>query len=324
MVYQGEICALAAALTWSVSVILFKASEAVSPKAMNLFKNVVALGLFAVTLLVMGEGPPPERSQADWVRLCVSGVLGIALADTLIFMALRRLGASLLAVVDCAYAPTIVIFSVLVLGEPLGVGFLVGGVLVVAGVLLAVAQRPADLGDKASSAARRDLKIGALLGVLGIVAMAMGVVIVKPLLEGSSLVEVTAVRLLAGVVAQLIWALGFREWETFRVFKERSVWPTLIPGSILGTYVAMLFWLGGFKWAPVSEAAVLNQLSSVFTIALAWLFLKEKLSWRRGLGAGLAVAGAMVVILAKDPVEPVLPKTEAAPLTSRVEGRKAD
>lgn len=321
MPYQGELCALAAALTWSVSVILFKASEAVTPQAMNLFKNVVALGLFAVTLLVMqgmGELPALDRSQADWARLVVSGVLGIAVADTLIFMALRRLGASLLAVVDCAYAPTIVLFSVLVLGEPLGLGFLFGGALVVGGVLLAVAQRPSALAQEDPELARRELKIGAALGVMGIVAMAAGVVIVKPVLEGSSLVEVTAVRLLAGVLAQLAWAGVFRQPETFAVFRDRRVWKTLIPGSILGTYVAMLFWLGGFKWAPASVAAVFNQLSSVFTIGLAWLFLKEELSWRRGAGAGLAVIGALVVILAKP--APELPQAPTSAPQSVGEG----
>tara|TARA_R110002072_G_scaffold266973_1_gene425889 strand:+ start:451 stop:1431 length:981 start_codon:yes stop_codon:yes gene_type:complete len=318
--YQGELCALAAALTWSASVILFKASEAVTPQAMNLFKNVVALGLFAVTLGVLGELPPGDRSQADWIRLVVSGVLGIAVADTLIFMALRRLGASLLAVVDCAYAPTIVLFSVVILGEPLGVGFLIGGALVVGGVLLAVAQRPSEVAKQDPAAARRELRIGAGLGVLGIVAMAAGVVIVKPVLEGNSLVEVTAVRLLAGVLAQLAWAGVFRAGGTFAVFSNRKVWKTLVPGSILGTYVAMLFWLGGFKWAPASVAAVFNQLSSVFTIGLAWLFLKEELSWRRGAGAGLAVVGALVVILAKPAPDPtpheslgVAPTTSSSP-----------
>lgn len=324
MPFQGEIFALAAALTWSVSVILFKASEAVTPKAMNLFKNVVALGLFALTLLaleVSGNLPPLERTQDEWIRVVASGVLGIAVADTLIFMALRRLGASLLAVVDCAYAPTIVLFSVAVLGEPLGLGFALGGVLVVGGVLLAVAQRPSELAEKDPEQARRDLRAGALIGVLGIVAMAAGVVIVKPVLEKSNLFEVTAVRLLAGVIAQLLWAAVFRERETFAVFRERKVWKTLIPGSILGTYVAMIFWLGGFKWAPASVAAVFNQLSSVFTIGLAWLFLKEELSWRRGIGAGLAVCGALVVILAKAPSDakaapPVAPLSSAAQVHS--------
>ena len=48
-------------------------------------------------------------------ELVVSGLLGIAIADTLVFMALRRLGAALLAIVDCIYAPTVILLSVMVL-----------------------------------------------------------------------------------------------------------------------------------------------------------------------------------------------------------------
>ena len=141
----GEACALLAALTWSVSVILFKRSEAVTPLAMNLFKNTVAaalLGLTLAALLLSGWTELPlQRSRTDWARLLLSGVLGIAASDTLIFMALRRLGASLLAVVDCIYAPTIVALSVLVLHEPVPASFLAGGALVVGGVLLTVTER---------------------------------------------------------------------------------------------------------------------------------------------------------------------------------------
>jgi len=75
------------------------------------------------------------------------------------------------------------------------------------------------------------------------------------------------------------------------------VWRTLVPASVLGSYVAMLLWLGGFKWASASTASVLNQLSTVFTIVLAWIFLGERLSLRRALGAALAVAGALLVLL---------------------------
>jgi drug/metabolite transporter (DMT)-like permease len=61
----------------------------------------------------------------------------------------------------------------------------------------------------------------------------------------------------------------------------------------------MLLWLGGFKWALASTASVLNQLSSVFTIVLARVFLAEPLSRRRAVGGAVAVAGALGVLWAK-------------------------
>ena len=85
--------------------------------------------------------------------------------------------------------------------------------------------------------------------------------------------------------------------EALGVLKPSRVWVTLLPASILGSYVAMLLWLGGFKWATASTASVLNQLSSVFTIILARVYLKEQVSGRRALGAAAAVAGAAMILL---------------------------
>ena len=52
----GELCALGAALTWAVAVVLFKRTgESVGPLALNMFKNVVGLVLFVATLAAAGE-----------------------------------------------------------------------------------------------------------------------------------------------------------------------------------------------------------------------------------------------------------------------------
>jgi drug/metabolite transporter (DMT)-like permease len=81
------------------------------------------------------------------------------------------------------------------------------------------------------------------------------------------------------------------------VLRPSPVWRTLLPASFLGSYVAMLFWLGGFKWTTASRAAVLNQMSTVFTIVFARVFLAEPLSRLRAAGAVVAMAGALCVIL---------------------------
>ncbi len=302
----GQACALAAALIWSISVILFKRSEAVSPQAMNLFKNVAALTLLLLTLALLGQTIDWQRPAEEWWVLLLSGALGIAVADTLVFMALRRLGAGLLAVVDCAYSPVIVTFGVVVLGEQMSQSFVIGGVLVVGGVLVATTESrraPVAAGEQeskpaATPALRRERWAGVLFGIIGIVVMAISVVIAKPLLERGSLVEVTTIRLVGGVAGQLLWiALVPGQRSTLEVFIPTATWWTLVPASVLGSYVAMLFWLGGFKWATASTAAVLNQMSTVFTIILAGIFLREPVTVRRGVGAAGAVGGALFVLL---------------------------
>ncbi len=298
----GEACALTAALCWSVSLVLFQRSAAVSPLAMNLFKNVVATVLLGATLAALGHGFDSARPLGDWLRLVASGVLGIAIADTLIFMALRRLGAGLLAVVDCAYAPTIVCLSALFLGERIGVQLGVGAALVSAGVLAAAFDKTRGPATGRLPAVKTggDVASGVALGITGIVAMGVGVVLAKKVLERSDLVEVTTIRMTAGVAAQLAWlALVPAQRGAFAVFRPSAAWRTLVPAAVLSSYVSMLLWLGGFKWAPASRAAVLNQLTTVFTIVLARMFLGDALTARRAVGAASAIAGALLVVLSR-------------------------
>ena len=260
---------------------------------MNLFKNLVAIGLLVVTMAVMGIGIDFDRPAADWWALIISGVLGIAVADTVFFMALRRLGPGLLAVVECSYVPSVVLLSVLFLGEAVSWWFALGAIGVVGGVLVAIGEQARD-----DSPPPKDRRIGAALGVLGIFTMAIGVVIAKPALERGALVEVSLVRLIAGVCGQFVWiGLVKSQRSALEVLKPSAAWRTLLPASILGSYVAMLLWLGGFKWADASVAAVLNQMATVFTIIFARIFLAEPLTPRRIVGAMAAVGGALVILL---------------------------
>src|SRR5512142_3050641 len=87
----GEFYSIACALIWAVAVILFrKGGEHVPPLALNLFKDTVGLGLFLVTLPLLGVSLTAHHPPSDWLVLLASGVLGIGFADTLFFACLNR------------------------------------------------------------------------------------------------------------------------------------------------------------------------------------------------------------------------------------------
>lgn len=293
MVGLGELCALLAPLAWAVAVILFKRSASAPPASLNLFKNALAIVLLSLTLLGLGEGLPADRPLADWARLAASGALGLAVADTLLFEGLRRIGAARLAVVDTAYAPTVVLLSALFLGETPRPAFLAGAAVVVAGVGLATVERGAWDG-----VGGRDRVVGMLFAFGGILGTATGVVLAKPALEGSHLVEVTWTRLVVGVVVQAAWVTLRGGWvEAAVAFRPSPLWRTLVPAAVFGTYLSLMLWLGGFKWAPASTAAVLNQMATVYILGLARLVLGETLRARQVVGALLASAGAGFIVI---------------------------
>lgn len=294
----GEMLSLGCALTWATGVILFKRSDSVSPSSINLFKNTVALALLGVTMLVAGITLDTGRSGEDWARLIASGVLGIAVADTMFFTALQRIGPGMLAITGCIYAPLVVLFSTLLLGESIGEAFMGGAVLVMLGVGLATWRRPGT-----APAPTPALPRGAQLRAVGIALlaecfMAFGIVIAKPALERSNLIEVTTIRLLAGTVALLLMLAPLPSARaTLRILRPQPVWRTLLPATFLGTYLSMILWLGGMKYTTASVSSILSQMSVIFTLVLAHVFLGETLSQRRIVGGGAALLGTAVILL---------------------------
>lgn len=288
--YAGEAMALGCALAWAVAVLLFRSVGAVDPKALNLFKNVLASALLGGTLLVLGRGLDLERPAEHWLRLIASGVLGLSLADTLFFKGLQRIGASVAAVTDCAYSPTVLVLSVLVLGEAPREGLLIGAPLVVAG--LGVVSWP-----------QKDQKIrvdlgGVALAIAGVVTTALGVIIAKPALNDSDLIEATTVRLLAGTVGLLAWGAATGSLrKSLVLFRPQPLWRQAVPAAVMGTYVSMILWLGGIKYTSASRAALLNQMATVFLLILSARVGGERVPGRRWLGAALALTGAVIVLV---------------------------
>ncbi|MES2641734.1 MAG: DMT family transporter [Myxococcota bacterium] len=296
----GELCALLAPLAWSVAVILFKRSSSAPAISLNLFKNTFAVVLLSLTLLVLRIPIPTDRSAEDWTRLIVSGFLGLAVADTLLFEGLRRIGAARLAVVDTIYAPLVVLLCWVFLGEQPNTSFILGGVMVIGGVTLASIDPDAlkkDVGIEGVAAAR-EVSLGAFYATLAIAGTAIGVVIAKPVLEGSDLIEVTWTRLVAGMIGMIVFTVvRGRGQEAMVAFWPGPLWRTLIPAAFFGTYLSLIFWLGGFKWADASVAATLNQMATVYMLVFARYVLKETLRPRQVVGSLIAGAGALWIVL---------------------------
>ena len=131
---MGEFYALLCAVTWASAVIFFKRSgETVSPFALNLFRVGISSVLLVATVLISGQGLLRAAPLRDLLILALSGVIAIALADTLFHRCLNTVGAGITAIVDCLYSPFVVLFAFVLLGERLNPWQLAGMVAVVIG-----------------------------------------------------------------------------------------------------------------------------------------------------------------------------------------------
>lgn len=289
--YIGEAFALLTAVAWAFAVILFKKSgETVHPIGLNLFKDLFALVLFLPTMWLFGETLWRDAPAAEYGLLLASGALGIGLGDTFFFKSLNLLGAGLTAVVDCLYSPFIIALSLPVLAEKLTPLQGAGAALVVAAVLVA------SLEWRKGLISRRELAWGIFYGILGLAAMAVGIVAIKPLLERSPLLWATEIRVIGGVAALAVILSLHRGRRAIlsSVLSARGR-GYMLGGSFVGAYLAMALWLAGMKYTQASIAAALNQTANVFIFIFAALLLHEPITRRRTLGIILGFAGAILV-----------------------------
>lgn len=289
--YLGEICALSSAVLWAFAIVLFKKSgEHVHPIALNGFKVVLALVLYVPTIYATGGTLFEPFTAREYVLFAASGAVGMAVGDTLLFQSLNMIGASASALVSTLYSPFMIALSFVWLGETLTAVQFLGVALILAGVLETARTR-----EHAKVGARRRVA-GVLIGAGGLLAMAIGVVMVKHLLDRAPLLWAIEIRQVGGVVALGVYLVLHRD----RARILRSLWTRgsrtyTVTSSLIGGYAALMLWLGGMKFTKVSVAAALNQTNMIFVLLFAVWILHERISPLRVAAIFVAFVGALLV-----------------------------
>jgi drug/metabolite transporter (DMT)-like permease len=288
----GEFFALACGLAWAFAVVLFrKSGSSVSPLALNLFRVGISSVLFMVTLLILRIPLWGQAPLADYLTLLASGVIAIAIADTLFHMSLNRVGAGINAIVDSLYSPSVLLFAYFILGERVTLLQLFGMGLMVSGLLVATQIKPPP------DTSRKTLVYGIGLGMGAMAFLGFGIVLAKTVLDDANVLWATSIRQL-GSLAVLIPVTLLRKdrAKTWRVFVPSPSWKYSLPGTILGSYAALIMWITAMKLIPASKAAILNQTSTIYILLLATFILKEPFGIRKAMAALLAICGVLLVI----------------------------
>jgi len=289
----GEFFALSSALTWALAVILLRRSGETLPAfELNLFKNCFGMALMIPTILLVDGLVLPDYTATELLLVLVSGLLGIAVADTWYLKALNIMGASRTGIVSSLFSPFVILLSAIFLGERLVPWQWLGFILVMAGVLMVTWRVHRSTVDAT------DVKRGAIYAVGAVFMMAGGIVMVKEILETQSFLWTVELRFAGGVAGMLVFMLGRSRWQRVkRNFSQPQPWGTLVFASFMGAYFALMLWLAGYKLIDASVASILNETNVAFIVFLAWLMLGEKINRRKLVGLGLTLGGVIIMML---------------------------
>ena len=288
----GETCSVACALIWAIVTISLKTiGEKVSPFELNLYKNIGMALLLVPAIILFEAGAWVEFKTKEVGILLFSGIVGVCIADWLLLASINLLGAGRNAILDCLYSPFVMLMAWKYLGEDLEAKRLTGAALVIIGIIVTTTSGRGEV--KQGNLAR-----GVTLGVAAMFAMAVAIVMAKPIMETAPIFITMEIRMLAGVSAGIfgLGAVGklgaFVKTSTRGDFPHLRIWI----GICLPAFFAMCLWVEGYRLIDASLASILNQTSTFFILGFAAVFLGEKLTKEKILGSLLAFGGVTLIV----------------------------
>ncbi len=108
--------------------------------------------------------------------------------------------------------------------------------------------------------------------------------------------------ILLSTTGELLFKIGMNRIGSFefsaraiRQVLPRIVFNPLIILGFLGFGLGAVFWLAVLSRVPLSLAYPILALSYFVVVVEAWLFLRERVTWKRLLGVTIIVVGVVIV-----------------------------
>lgn len=281
----GTCAALASNASWIVGATLFsRYLKGASPLGMNLGRGLFTLGYLGLALLLLGGWSP--LSPESFYRLGLSGLLGMAIGDSLFFAALLRLGPRLTMLLGMAGPVFSVALGVGVLHERLGLLDGIGMLLILLGVAGVVLHSPSE--DRALRWS------GVVFSLLGSLAMALGSLLAKEALVVVAPLQAAFVRMLWSVLLLSLVGLTRGKLSVWlRPFAQARLQGAIVLVVFGGFFLSML----ALRLLPLSVAALLTASEPLLALVITAALLRQPIGRPEGLSVLIGFVGVLLLAL---------------------------
>ena len=291
-----DLLALGAAACWAVgSVMSVMPARHLGAFAFTRWRMaMVAVMLWTVVAV---QGSWHSFDGHAWGIMAVSGLIGIFIGDTALFSAINRLGPRRAGVLFATHAAFSAVLGFVLLDERMSLQALVGGLLTLAGVMLAILLGRHKGETHAWEADRGHVGLGVALALLAALCQAVGSLIAKPVMaQQVDPIMASAVRVTVATVAHAVLLLaGFQAARASQPPTLRVLAQTGLNGFI-AMGIGMTLVLLALEKGDVGMVAILSSVSPILVLPLLWLQLKRAPAPGAWLGAVLTVVGTALIL----------------------------
>ena len=282
-------------MCWSFGSIFFTiSSRRIGYNVVNRVRLVLALLLLMFAHFIMyGRFIPANTTSYHWFWFGLSGIIGFAIGDTLLFRAFVLLGARLSMLLMSLVPVFGTIIAWLFLHEILGVTEIVAIIITIAGISWVILER------KNEEYKKGHYFNGIMCGIGGALGQALGLILSKKGLGYDfSALSANIIRVFAAT--SILWIIAVLRGQipqTFKKLQDTKATITLSGGALLGPFLGVWFSLVAIQYTFVGIASTLMALPPIFLIPLSHWVFKEKISLGAILGTIVAVIGVALIFL---------------------------
>lgn len=299
MPYLGEIASFFTAVCWSANAVLFaKAGRRVGSMTVNVLRlGTAVVVMFLLHLALVGSLFPVHAGFARFAWLGVSGLIGFALGDALLFEAYVLLGARMAVLVFTMWPVFAALMAWGLLGQHMGLAKAAAMVVTLGGIALVVAEKGKRAPDDGKP---RRFALGLAFGLGGAAGQAVGFIFSKfGMAGGFSPISANLIRVCAGAVALWTWLMLRGELVPgLRRLRDGRAALLIGCGALSGPVAGVLFSLYAINHARyLGVASTIMSLSPVLLLPYSVLVEKERVGLAAVAGTFLAIAGAAAMFL---------------------------
>lgn len=285
--YLGIVAALTSAASWAFGTVVFESIGKTMPNAgITFVKSFLSIVLIAS--MAVFHGGLEQVVLRDAFVLSLSGILGIAIGDTLFFVSLQDLGAKVQVLYFMLGQVVTMVMSFLLLGDVLVVGQYVGAIILLFAIVVVTWGKQEDHPNKVR---------GIVLGLISIVCFSVSTILIKYTDTEIDVISATFYRMLSGTVVMIVVGTASGNIVSWlRPLKNVSTLVLFVLNVVVITVGGFMLSMYSIQHLSVSLASVLATTEPVFVIFIAFLIKKERIKFREGMGAMIAITGLLILI----------------------------
>jgi len=289
--------ATSAALCWAVASLI---SADVTRKIGGLAFN--RLRLFFVSLMLISYTfylDTWSTINNDFLFvILLSGIIGIFLGDTLLFIALQKIGPRRNNILFSLAAPFTVILNIIFLNEIMSLVNLIGCIIVFFGVVIAIAYGNSRDKNHRWELVEGNLYLGVIFGIGAALCQAIGLVMMKPILNmGADPIASASLRtLISCIFLAFTFFLNYEIFNTKTSLNLKIIGQSILSG-FLGMALGMSLLLIALQHADAGIVATLSSTSPIMILFLIWVVTKKIPTTGAWIGTVLAIIGSVLIFI---------------------------